>query len=105
MVLLSAPFPENTAPLVSYPASVAVAAGTALLLTVAQLLCWRSRQPKWLRLMPLWVSLCGTAVSFFCVICRWHPYEMGFALFCTLAALLGCLAGLGLGAVWKKPRK
>lgn len=105
MVLLSAPFPENTAPFISYPASMAVAAGAAVLLAAVQLLCWRSGQPKWLRLMPLWVSLCGTAVSFFCVICLWHPYEMGFVLFCTLAALVGCLAGLGLGAAWKKPRE
>ena len=105
MLPLSAPFPEDTAPLVSYPASMAVAAAAAVLLAAAQLLCWRSGQPKWLRLTPLWVSLFETAVSFLCVVCLWHPYEMGFALFCSLAALVGCLVGLGLGTIWKQVRK
>ena len=103
MVLLSAPLSENSAPIIHYPASVAATAAAAVVFAAVQLLCLRSGRSKWLRLTPLWIALCSTLVSLTCVVSLYAPYEMGFVLFCSLAALLGCLAGLG--AAWMRTRK
>ena len=94
MTRLSASLWKNIPP---YPASMAAAAAAAVIFAAIQLLCWQSRRAVWIRLMPLWLALCAAGASLLCVINLFHPHEMGYILFCALACVLGCLAGLVLG--------